>query len=264
MIEQSERVRTLEEATRVIAGLDGSVGASLTATVQRVMHMETKRFNQRNKTDPAVRQELQDLVDAEDAHIRRERAALQEHMRQIKEKDRVRRELAEVTARLKKTRQLNREAEAVVAARAQIKAYSLEMLGKGKKNAGGQQYHKTRMEVMERLRRVATLTPQQTADWQYFKTEWDKEYANIMDEHWPEMFAEIVQDIVNKLTAGTTNALSEFMHRETQRILNTTPALMVPGDGGQQPFHHGDGVVKKILIFTMVMVLCKLNYCTGN
>ena len=206
--------------------------------------METKRLNQRNKTDPAVRQELQELLDAEEANTRRERAALQEHMRQIKEKDRVRRELAEVAARLKKTRQLNREADAVVAARAQIKAYSLESLGIGKKNGGGQQYHKTRMEVMERLRRVATLSPQQTADWECFKTTWDKTMAAAAEEDWAAMFAQIVQKIMDDLTAGITNALSEFMHRETQRILGTAPALMVPGDGGQQPFHHGDGVVK--------------------
>ena len=59
------------------------------------------------------------------------------------------------------------------------------------------------------------------------------------------MFSEMMQQIVNDLTAGTTNALSVFMHRETLRVLGEVPALMVPGDGGQQPFHHGDGVVKK-------------------
>ena len=146
--------------------------------------METKRFNQRNRTDPAVQRELKGLLDAEGEKIRRARADLQEHMRQIKEKDRVRRELAEVTAQLKKTRQLNREAEAVVAARHQIKVYSLDMLGAGKKNGGGLQYHKTRMEVMERLRRVATLSPQQTADWEYFKTTWDRTMAAATEEDW--------------------------------------------------------------------------------
>ena len=80
-------------------------------------------------------------------------------MRQTKEKDRVKRELAEAKERLKQMRKETRDAEAVVAARHQIKAYSLQMLGKGKKNAGGEQNHKARMEVMERLRRAAELTP---------------------------------------------------------------------------------------------------------
>ena len=245
VIEQSERVRTLQEATRVIAGLEDSVGASLIATVKRVMHMETKRFNQRNKTDPAVRQELRSLLDAEEARIRRDRAALQEHMRQTREKDRVKRELTELAARLRKTRQQNREAEAVVAARAQIKAYSLESLGIGKKNGGGQQYHKTRMEVMERLRRVAKLSPQQTAHWDYFKSAWDKSMSHSCNQDWAVMFSQMMQQIVNDLTAGKLNALSEFMYNETKRSLLEVPALMVPGDGGQQPFHHGDVVVKK-------------------
>ena len=35
--------------------------------------------------------------------------------------------------------------------------------------------------------------------------------------------------IINDLAAEKTNALSELMHRETQRVLTTTPALMVPG-----------------------------------
>ena len=91
------------------------------------------------------------------------------------------------------------------------------------------QFHKTRMEVMERLRRVAALSPQQTADWEYFKTTWDKTMATAAEQDWAEMFAQIVQNIGNDLTAGTKNALSEFMHRETQRVLGKIPALMVPG-----------------------------------
>ena len=117
----------------------------------------------------------------------------------------------------------------MLAARQQIKAYSLEMLGVGRKSGGGLHVHKTRMEVMERLRRVAALSPQQTADWEYFKTTWDKTMATATEEDWAEMFAEIVQNIVNELTVGTTNALSEFMHRETQRVLGKIPALMALG-----------------------------------
>ena len=103
------------------------------------------------------------------------------------------------------------------------------MLGAGKKNGGGLQYHKTRVEVMERLRRVAALSPQQTADWEYFKTTWDKTMATAANEDWGVMFAHIVQNILNELTAGAKSALSDFMHREARRVLGTVPALMVPG-----------------------------------
>ena len=103
------------------------------------------------------------------------------------------------------------------------------MLGLARSMDGGVQYHKTRMEVVARLRRVAALSPQQTADWEYFKTTWDKPMATATDEDWAQMFAQIAQDIMNELTAGTTNALSAFMHRETQRVLGNIPALVVPG-----------------------------------
>ena len=94
---------------------------------------------------------------------------------------------------------------------------------------GGLQFHRTRMEVMERARRVATLSPQQTGDWDFFKTSWDRIMAENCEEDWAQMFAEMIQGIMNALTAGKTNALSLFMHKETQRVLGQTPALMMPG-----------------------------------
>ena len=102
VIEHSVRLNSLKEAKGLVANVRGVVGASLTDTLNRVMHMETKRFNKRNRTDPAVQQEMKALIDAEETKFRRDRADLQEHMRQTKERDRARRELAEVTAQLKK------------------------------------------------------------------------------------------------------------------------------------------------------------------
>ena len=122
VIEQSLRLSSLKEAKGKLANVAGVVGASLNNTLNRVMHIEMKRFNMRNRTDPAVQQEMKAVLDAEEEQFRRHRAELQEHMRLTKEKDRARRELTEVAAQLKKTKQLNREAEAVVAARQQIKA----------------------------------------------------------------------------------------------------------------------------------------------
>ena len=74
------------------------------------------------------------------------------------------------------------------------------------------------MEVMDRLRLVAELTPQQTADWEYVKTTWDKKGADAADVDWARMFAEMIQKILNDLVDGRGNALSEFMHREAQRV----------------------------------------------
>ena len=229
VIEQSARMGILHEAKKVIANLGGAVGASLINTVNRVIHWESKRFKELNNNDPEVLRCMQRVLDAEEEKMRRDRAELKETMQLQREKDRAKRELAEVTAQVKKARQLNREAAAAVAARENVKVYTLEMFGKGKKNAGGQQAHKVQMEAMERVRRVGTLSLQQTADWETFKKEWDKEMAESCPEDWPTMFAEIVQGVLNDLIHGKQDALSVFMYRETRRVLGETPALMIPG-----------------------------------
>ena len=53
--------------------------------------------------------------------------------------------------------------------------------------------------------------------------------AEAKGEEWGALFAEIVQHVLDELSAGNRNALSDFMHRETQRILGAIPALRVPG-----------------------------------
>ena len=198
-------------------------------TVSRVMEAEAKRAKGRHKDDPAVQQTMHAVLEAEEAQFRRARLDFEEHMRQTKEKDRATRELAEAKGRLQKIRKDTRDAEAAVAARQQIKAYSVETLGKGRKNAGGEQHHKARLEVLERIRKAAELTPAQTGGWECFKSNWDKTMAQAMGQDWAEVFAQNMQKILNDLSAGKTNALSEFMHKETQRVLTTAPALMVPG-----------------------------------
>ena len=88
-------------------------------------------------------------------------------MQQKREKARVNHELKEATAKLSRARKAQREAEAVVTAMEAAKAYSLEMLGKGNKNGGNQQHQKARLEVLQRVRRAAELSPEQTSQWEF-------------------------------------------------------------------------------------------------
>ena len=53
--------------------------------------------------------------------------------------------------------------------------------------------------------------------------------AEAHGEDWAELFAELVQQVLNDLTEGRRNALSVFMHNETTRVLADTLALLVPG-----------------------------------
>ena len=109
------------------------------------------------------------------------------------------------------------------------KTFSLAALGQGKKNGGPERCQKARFQVMERIRAAAELSPEQANDWEFFKTTWDREMADAQQEKWGELFAELMQHILNELGAGKTRALSEFMHAETQRVLGDVPALSVPG-----------------------------------
>ena len=83
--------------------------------------------------------------------------------------------------------------------------------------------------MLESLRRAAELTAQQTSAWDFFKTTWDQEMAEAHGENWAELFAQLVQKVIDHLAEGRRNALSLFMHNETRRVLSSTPALLVPG-----------------------------------
>ena len=149
-------------------------------------------------------------------------------MQQKRAKARVEHELKEAKAKLQRARKEQRDAEAVVTAMEEVKVYSLDMLGKGKKKAGSQQHQKARLEVLHRVRRAAVLMPEQTSQWEYFTTTWDREMAEAHGEDWAELFAQTIQKVLNDLADGQHNALSVFMHNETSRVLADTPALLVP------------------------------------
>ena len=53
--------------------------------------------------------------------------------------------------------------------------------------------------------------------------------AEAHGENWAQLFAELIQKVLNDLADGRRNALSEFMHNETRRVLVDVPALVVPG-----------------------------------
>ena len=129
---------------------------------------------------------------------------------------------------MKKLRKEARDAEAAVAAKEQVKAYSLDMLGNGKKNGGGVAHQKNRSEIMERVRKSSLLTAEQTGSWEFFKTTWDKEMAERHSEHWAELFSEYMQKLLDELTRGNTSAVSVFMFNETRRVLTDTLALPIP------------------------------------
>ena len=223
VIEHSTRVRSLRHAQDIVKEVGGALGATLSDTLNRVIHSEQKRFNAMMRSDAEVCQEVFAGLEAEEALMRRARVEFQEHMTQKREKDRVKRQLKEAQNALVQVRKEQRNAEAVVAASEAVKVYSMEDLGHGHKKGGTKQHQTARMDVLDRLRRAAELSAQQTGAWDFFKTSWDREMSNIHLEHWGELFAEMVQNVLNDLFDGRSNALSVFMDNETRRILPGFP-----------------------------------------
>ena len=146
-----------------------------------------------------------------------------------REKKRAAQELKETQAELKKARKEIREANKLMTARFAVKSYSLAAQGQGKKKGGTAQNQKARLEALDRVRSSAQLSPEQSNDWESFRADWDKAMAEIHGEDWAEQFAQILQHVLDELEKGTTNALSDFMFRETKRVLGDVRTLRVPG-----------------------------------
>ena len=133
---------------------------------------------------------------------------------------------------MRKTKQAHKNALAVVTAKGAIRTYDPVSLGKGKKKGGGEQYRKERFGVLERVRLLAELSLEQRNDWDYFKGAWDRRMAEAHGEDWADIFCEHIQHVLSALDSGQANALSVFMHKETERVLCATPALQIPGKRG--------------------------------
>ena len=112
------------------------------------------------------------------------------------------------------------------------KAFTLAQLGHGRKYGGIQAHQKNRQEVLERVREVAELSPEQTCHWDLFKLAWDQQMAEVHGVIWGGLFAEIIQKLLDDLLAGKTDALSVFMEDEKKRVLGDVPALVLPAAPG--------------------------------
>ena len=205
------------------------MGAALSNTIARVVHTETKQFRERLRGNADVDKELRTMMAVDEEHCRQGRIAFQEHMQQAQKRKRLDKDMKEMAAKLAKTRKASRAYEAVVTEQQALKTFSLEALGKGRKNGGGDPCRKARGAVLERIRLIAELSIEQRNDWEYFKTHWDREMAKAQGEKWAEAFAEMMQNVLTLLQNGETNAFSVFMHRETQRVLSQDSALVLPG-----------------------------------
>lgn len=85
VIQESSRMRSLNEALEIFQTMNSQLGASLAGTVTRVIRDESRRHKALARTDAVVHDELRTALKDEEADARRARLAFQEHMAQERE-----------------------------------------------------------------------------------------------------------------------------------------------------------------------------------
>ena len=111
-----------------------------------------------------------------------------------------------------------------------IKRFSLKSLGDEQKQIGGAKCRKQRCSVLDRFARLGTqLSPEQKNDWDWFKEAWDEKMATEHAEAWGGVFATWMQQVLDDIHAGVSNAFSLFVHNETRRCSDDVQMLAMPG-----------------------------------
>ena len=181
------------------------------------------------KGNPRVVADLQEGIQAEESRMREARVEFQEQMRMKKEKELVKKALADADRGLKQRKQALKQKDKVMAALAASRAYTLEMLRAKHRTGGTKQHAKNRSQVLEQVREVGELSAVQTSHWNSFKVAWDGAMAAFHKENWAVFFfAEMMQKVLQDLLAGQTDALSVFLDHEKAPVLGEVPALVVP------------------------------------
>ena len=227
-LKQNKTLRQLRDVDAIFKDVGGVLGAPLRNTLSNVVHAEEKTFAAHMKGNPKVTAELEEGLRAEEKRMREARVEYAEQMRLKKETELAKKALADTARQLKKRKQDVKHQDKVLAAMVTSRAYTLEMLGATHKKGGTKEHAKNRSKVLDQVREVGELSPQQTFRWTFSKTAWDESMAAFHKDKWAGVFAEMMQNILQALLAGQTDALSVFVESEKARVLSDVPALVIP------------------------------------
>ena len=131
-------------------------------------------FAAKMKQDPKVTADLAGGILAEEARMRDARKDYVEQMKLKRENALAKKALAETDRQLKKRKQDLKHQDKVLAAMTASRAYTLAMLRDKHKKGGAREHAKNRSKVLEQVREVGELSPEQTFQWSCFKTAWDE------------------------------------------------------------------------------------------
>ena len=226
MFEKSQNlINTLKGSLEALRQC-GAVGSCM--LLEREIHKEERRQRNLCRESPAVVEALVRRKDFEQEQANKRKRLVEEANRQSAElRSRARQEAADAAALVKKRKAQVAALENLLESKQTVKRFPPSLLGEGRPKAGGAVARKHRFEVLERLARTGVgLSTAQKNDWVWFKEAWDERMAGEWGEHWGGTFAEWMQEVVNQVEAGTTNAMSQFVWNETTRNFDDMPALV--------------------------------------
>jgi hypothetical protein len=228
---QNKTLRQLRDADGIFKDMGGILGASLRNTLAKVVHAEEKTFAEHMKQNPKVLAELEGGLREEEARMREARVEYAEQMKLKRENTLAKKALADTDRQLKKRKLEVKHQDKVLAAMMASRAYTLAMLGDTHKKGGTKEHAKNRSKVLDQVREVGELSAEQTFHWSFFKVAWDASMVAFHKDKWAGVFAEMMQNILQALLAGQTDALSVFVENEKARVLSNVPALVIPLHG---------------------------------
>ena len=203
---------------------------SAAVSMQNEIRKEIRRQRLLQTESPAVAAAFlrqRDLEILQQIESRRKVAEANENEKALETK---RRALTSAAAELQKKKAKLLDVEQMLEVQHSIKRFSLKSLGDEQKKSGGAKCRKQRCSVLDRFARLGTqLSPEQKNDWDWFKEAWDEKMATEHAEAWGGVFATWMQQVLDDIHAGVSNAFSLFVHNETRRCLDDLPMLAMPG-----------------------------------
>ena len=192
------------------------------AVERKHLHQVSKRQAELfSRMDAVLRADIDQRRELQDEYQKAVSQAKEKHLMDAKSKE-SKGKFSKLTAELKRI-------DAVVTAMTHQKTFSTQMLGQGRPNGGNKEHRLHRYDVLERVRRVGSLTGEQNGQWEFFKTQWDGAQATVFGANWGNRFAEIIHAVLVKILHGDAHAFSEFVKIETDRVLGDAGALVAPG-----------------------------------
>ena len=220
------------DVLRVVLDQVRAVGQdALAATVSHAIVVQERRCRGTKRASDAVARAMVGNYTSAVADVAAARTIVAKADSEAKRTRRTVRQLQEEHDRLQAARVALQKASTVVECLDAVKKFETGDLGQGHLTGGTAEHRRTRMQVLERLRRrFPPLPAEQQNDWEWFKSRWDK--ARLLRLHalnrggWGSLFRDEMLVLLRRLREGESAALSRWMATQSRQYL-AMPALSV-------------------------------------